>query len=99
MKEVLMKRRLYLSLLCAFVLCTITLEAGEREWRFKNIDVANSRSTVAFGIGPNGEIVGAYVDSVGKQHGFLMNNGELTTIDVDGAGATDARGIAPDGTI
>jgi hypothetical protein len=65
-----------------------------------------ARSTGAQGINPAGDIVGAYVDAVGAQHGFLLRGGQFTTIDVPGALAgvvgtlpTVARGISPSGDI
>jgi uncharacterized membrane protein len=36
--------------------------------------------------------VGRYISS-GASHGFLLSNGELTSIDVPGATFTSARGI------
>jgi len=65
-----------------------------------------AKQTVASGINPAGDIVGSYLDGVGKQHGFLLSDGQFTTIDVPGelAGAagtlpTSANGINPGGTI
>ncbi len=44
-------------------------------------------------------IVGAYVDSSGRLHGFLLSKGEFTTIDPPGANLTVALHINPEGTI
>lgn len=55
--------------------------------------------TVASGINPAGRVVGRYVDSVGRQHGFLLSAGQFTTIDFPGAVATSANGISPSGDI
>ncbi len=41
-------------------------------------------ATAAHGIGPAGQIVGAYADGSGTEHGFLFSNGTFTTIDVPG---------------
>lgn len=65
-----------------------------------------ARQTAASGINPAGDIVGSYIDGVGKQHGFLLSGGQFTTIDVPGeiagvAGTlpTSANGINPGGEI
>ena len=65
-----------------------------------------ARSTSAQGINPGGDIVGSYVDAVGKSHGFLLSGGQFTSIDVPGALVgvagnlpTVARGINPGGDI
>jgi probable HAF family extracellular repeat protein len=49
----------------------------------------------AFGINDQGQIVGNYLDSQGSQHGYLDNNGTLTTVDDNSPGAsqTTAFGI------
>jgi probable HAF family extracellular repeat protein len=51
--------------------------------------------TAAEGINPGGDIVGTYKDAEGHQHGFLLSNGQFSTIDVPGAVATIATGIDP----
>ena len=58
-----------------------------------------ARRTAIGGISPTGDIVGAYTDAVGAQHGFLLARGQFATIDVPGALATIARGISPNGDI
>ena len=40
-------------------------------------------ATVANGINPGGDIVGSYTDGNNKSHGFLLNDGQFSTIDVD----------------
>ena len=52
---------------------------------FTTIDVPGAIfGTVAFGINPPGDIVGAYADS-GDVHGFLLSKGKFTTIDPTGS--------------
>lgn len=41
------------------------------EGAFSTIDYPDAIATRAFGINPDGDIVGLYVDSSGKTHGFL----------------------------
>ena len=72
-------------------------------YEFTNIDVEGAVATIAFGINARGDIVGVYSD--GKQvHGFLRQNGVVTTIDYTGSAdgtvlGTEARGIGPNGEI
>ncbi len=68
------------------------------------IDVPGAVFTSASGINPRGDIVGSYTDGTGRAHGFLLRDGEFTTIDYsDAAGTvvrgTAARGIGPSGEI
>ena len=60
-----------------------------------------ARQTSARGINARGDIVGFYADSAGRQHGFLLQDGLYTTIDVPLAGvrATIANGINAQGEI
>jgi hypothetical protein len=57
-----------------------------------------TKMTCGFGISPEGEIVGHYVDLLGK-HGFLLNEGGWTTLDVPGWKDLDPQGINPEGEI
>src|SRR2546427_10609781 len=67
--------------------------------KFTQIDVPGALFTVANGINPQGDIVGAYVDSSGRLHGFLLSKGKFTTIDPPGANLTVALHINPEGAI
>ena len=67
--------------------------------QFIKIDYPGAVLTNAQGISPGGDIVGTYIDTFGKQHGFLLSNGNFTPIDFPGATVTIARGISPDGDI
>lgn len=77
-----------------------------QSFNFVSIDVPCSacpggvaRRTAIGGISPTGDLVGAYTDAVGGQHGFLLSRGQFSQIDVPGALATVARGISPTGDI
>lgn len=59
-------------------------------------------ATVANGINPGGDIVGSYTDGNNKSHGFLLRDGQFSTIDVDfpwAAFTLGAYGISPGGDI
>lgn len=65
--------------------------AEERE--YTTIAYPEARSTTAWGINDQGDVVGTFVDQNSVQHGFLLRNGEFTVIDFPGARSTIARGI------
>jgi uncharacterized membrane protein len=44
------------------------------------IDVPGSTNTFIYGINNNDQLVGAYTDNTGAQHGFLDTNGAFTTL-------------------
>ncbi len=80
--------------------------AHAQTYNFVSIDVpcagcpgGIARQTIAEGINAAGAIVGTYKDAANAQHGFLLRNGQFTTIDVPGAVATIATGINPQGQI
>jgi probable HAF family extracellular repeat protein len=71
---------------------------------FTQIDVPGAMFTAAFGINDRGQIVGVFADAGGVVHGFLLDNGNFTQIDVPqinfpGAPGTQAFGIRERGQI
>src|SRR6476620_7125519 len=107
-----MKTRFLVALVFGFVLRASGSYA--QQFNYSSIDVPCSsapptsclnglaRQTIAESINPAGEIVGAFIDGVGVQHGFLLRRGHFTQIDVPGelVGATgslstNATGINP----
>jgi len=55
---------------------------------------------MAFGINNRGQIVGQFGDATRRAHGFLTSDGTtFTTLDVPGAGGTNAFGINVAGQI
>jgi len=78
--------------------------ASEKTFAFTSIDVPGAVFTGGSGISPAGDIVGTYRDANARSHGYVLRNGEFTTIDFpDAVGTvvrgTDARGIGPGGEI
>jgi probable HAF family extracellular repeat protein len=55
--------------------------------------------TQAIGINAHGQIVGTYTDASGTSHGFLLDKGTFTPIDVPDATETMAGGINARGQI
>ena len=90
-------------LVCTLILGAVALLAGAAvpgpAFQFTSINFPGAVLTEAEGINPGGTIVGLYVDSNGKQHGFLLSGGNFSSIDYPGASATIAFGINPGGDI
>src|SRR6516162_8462147 len=69
----------------------LVVGAGEAkaDYIFTTIDVPGAHWTEAHGINASGQIVGSYGDAggpdAGSRHGFLLDHGSLTTLDVPGA--------------
>src|SRR5207302_10571587 len=66
---------------------------------FTTIDFPGALLTNAFGINGPGHIVGLYIDTAAREHGFLLAAGSFSTIDVPGAGRTAARGTKHPGNM
>jgi uncharacterized membrane protein len=75
----------------------LTASAGY-QGPFEPIDVAGATGTRAFGINPQGDIVGSYTAG-GVTHGFVLSDGVLTAFDYPGAASTEAWGINAGGDI
>ncbi|WP_341312024.1 hypothetical protein WN982_10880 [Paraburkholderia sp. IMGN_8] len=58
-----------------------------------SIYVPGSRLTLANKINDQGQVVGIQVDSGGAMHGFLLSNGQYSSVDFPGAIATEALAI------
>src|SRR5260370_1062769 len=86
-----------LGLALLFAICMVS-SGFAHDHGFTTIDVPGASFTEAFGINPEGNIVGHYSNARGL-HGFLLSEGAFTTIDVPGASFTKAFGINPEGNI
>ena len=81
-------------------------ETGGPTFKFVSIDVPGATNTLATGLNPRGAIVGIYYDTAGNEHGFLLKNGNFSTVDVPGSVVgvsgtlqTEANGINAAGEI
>jgi hypothetical protein len=69
---------------------------------FTSIDATTIPGALAIspqGINASGDISGSYVDAGGRQHGFILHDGAVTTIDFPGADGTNVSGIGPSGDV
>ncbi len=67
--------------------------------QFTTVDYPGAIATFALGINPAGDIVGAWDDSSGSEHGFVLRAGAFASFDYPGAVWTDAYAITPQGDI
>lgn len=84
--------------LAAIVFSALSANA-QAQRTYISFDMPGANVTAPQGINPEGEIVGLYVDSNSKQHGFILSGGNVTTIDYPGALSTAVRGINSHGDI
>ena len=90
--------RTIIAILLMLALQLVALSSGAFAQR--PLDVPGARSTIASGINDAGTIVvGAYIDTSGRDHGFVWQGGSFTPVDVQGARSTQALGINAAGTI
>jgi probable HAF family extracellular repeat protein len=61
--------------------------------KFVPISFPKSMGTQAHGINDKGQVVGAYFDSSGNRHGFLLSGGKYTSLDVPSETNTEAWAI------
>ncbi|MBZ5623678.1 MAG: hypothetical protein LAQ69_34000 [Acidobacteriia bacterium] len=83
----------------AAVAFAATFARAQAQRTYISFDVPGAALTSVQGINAEGAVVGFYTDTNGKQHGFLLSGGSVTTIDYSGALATIARGINSHGDI
>ena len=82
--------------ICLSAFCSVVAEASAA---FTTIAYPDAVSTFVYGINPAGDIVGAYVDTAGRRHGFVLRNGEFSDFDWPGSTWTEGWGINPQGEI
>jgi uncharacterized membrane protein len=72
--------------------------SGTNSGAFEPIEVPGAIGTRAFGINPQGDIVGSFTDAAGT-HGYLLRKDVFTQIDYPGAATTEAFGINARGDV
>jgi hypothetical protein len=91
------------------VICAVQGSEPARPYTFFTVDIPGSLSTTVFGINSNRDIVGAFETPFPPEfglsselhwnHGFVLRDGNLTTIDVPQSILTQIRGINTQGDI
>ena len=77
----------YRTIIAILLMLALQLVAlSSRAFAQRPLAVPGARSTIASGINDAGTIiVGAYIDTSGRDHGFLWQGGSFTALDVPGA--------------
>src|SRR5262249_16984001 len=94
-----MLRNIGSTILLTISISACAVVAADRQAAFSSFDYPGATATAPYAINANGDVVGFYVDSAGKQHGFLLSGGSFTSIDYAGAIATSGMGINDQGDI
>src|SRR5260370_21760732 len=91
------------------VICAVQASEPARPYTFFTVDIPGSLSTTVFGINSNRDIVGAFETPFPPEfglsselrwnHGFVLRDGNLTTIDAPQSILTQIRGINTQGDI
>ena len=91
--------RMAREVLIAAAILIIAMPANAVPNRFATVDYPGAVQTFVYGINSAGDVVGAWDDTAGVEHGFVLRDGTFTSFDVPGAKWTDAYGITRDGQI
>jgi hypothetical protein len=101
--------KLIVAIAALSLICAVQASEPARPYTFFTVDIPGSLSTTVFGINSNRDIVGAYETpfppEFGLQpelrwnHGFVLRDGTLTTIDAPQSILTQIRGINTRGDI
>jgi hypothetical protein len=83
------------SLLVSNVICSNSY-AG---YSYTSIDYPGASGTEALGINNDETVVGSYIDTLSKTHGFILKNGSFTAINYPGSTWTKTTGINDSGTM
>jgi probable HAF family extracellular repeat protein len=95
-------RLLSVVILSSVMLLTLLMMSSLAETLYTFVpieDYPGATNTEARGINQNGQIVGAYMDASGYNHGFLKDGAKFTSIDFPGSPWTVAHGINNSGLI
>lgn len=86
-------------LIVAIVVAALTRVAAQAALVFSSIDFPGAVFTNAQGINAGGEVVGFYVDTGDRTHGFVLSGGDYRSVDYPNATNTQLRGIGPSGDV
>ena len=81
------------------IFVAIAADAPKLTFKFTTIQLKGAQDTRVFGTNNAGVMVGAYVDSGGVDHGFMLKAGKVTTIDDPKGTNTNCLGINTAGDV
>jgi uncharacterized membrane protein len=76
---------------------TCAADAPKLRFKFTSVEVPGAKSTFTTGINNAGVMVGTYEDSAGTYHGYILKDGQVTTLDVPHSTTTTVGNIKPNG--
>ena len=98
-----MQKRSRSVFLIVLVLFVISVAMGQDDkkltFKFKKVAVPDSQATIIFGANNRGAMVGYYRSTDGAEHGFLLQGGNVTTIDDPNGVKTYCNKLNSSGTI
>ena len=93
-------QKLMVGIIFAFVvLAASAADAPKLTFKFSTVQIKTALDTRVFGTNNAGVLVGAYVDSGGVDHGFMMKGTKLTKIDDPNGSGTNCLGINTAGDV
>src|SRR5262249_60746164 len=92
-----MTKRIRLPILT--VLLVLALVAVSRADSWTTIDYPGAAATAVWGINERGDMVGFWIDSDFNSHGFLLERGRFTSLDVPNATFTQAADVSNRGVV
>ncbi len=90
-------RLLYLSLVA--LLLPLGLPAQTVTFKYVAINFPGAAQTMANAISSNNAIVGSYISSTGRTHGFKLQNGSFHTVDFPNSNSTNVYGVNDNGDL
>ena len=88
-----------LLVVLTFIFVATAADAPKLTFKFTTVKVKGAQDTRVFGTNNAGTMVGAYVDSGGVDHGFMLKGGKVTTIDDPNGTGTNCLGINTAGDV
>ena len=94
-----LKKSAFTVLICLLQVVIHAPSTSAQEGKLTTIDPPGSVLSRAFGINSRGDIVGLYITSDGRTHGFMRSNSGWLTLDAPASIRTNAIAINPQGQI
>ena len=86
-------RFLFVATLILTFVFVATADAPKLTFKFTTIEVKGAQDTRVFGTNNAAVMVGAYVDSSGVSHGFMLKGGKVTKLDDPAGTNTNCAGV------
>jgi hypothetical protein len=88
-----------LMVILTLIFAATAADAPKITFKFTTIQVKGAQDTRVFGTNNAAVMVGAYIDSSGLDHGFMLKGGKVTTIDDPSGSNTNCNGVNSAGDV